>query len=84
MTQFNSAGRCSFPMVNIVVYYSLCWVAVSIACTGAGGAGKEGLDDLDDGKYWKNRAFQPRSNRWKWPHVFLGCVAILFVASFMP
>jgi len=87
MTPFNSA----FPTmgvklsrVDIDVYYLLCWVAVSIACTGVGGARKEGLDDLDDGLCWKNRAFQPRPNRWKWPHVFLGCVAILFVASFMP
>ena len=30
----------------------------------------------------RNRAFQPRPNRWKWPHAFFGCVAILFVGSF--
>ena len=53
----------------------------------AGSARKEGLDDLDDGWYLKNRSFQPRSsqwksNQWKWPHVFFGCVAILFVSSF--
>ena len=38
--------------VDIDVYYLLCWVAVSVALnSSAGGARKEGLDDLDDGWY---------------------------------